>query len=106
MLRKIHAKGPKVGRLFPLHFSIPSCVYLACMTVNTLNEVWHKCLGHLNSVILSDMLNYSLLSNKEQVSKNLSFDYSVCKLCKSKTLSFFFHGSRATKCYDIVHSDV
>ncbi|TXG71326.1 hypothetical protein EZV62_006261 [Acer yangbiense] len=35
---KILAKGPKVGRLFPLHFSIPSCLSLACMTVNSQNE--------------------------------------------------------------------
>ncbi|CAH9103854.1 unnamed protein product, partial [Cuscuta europaea] len=52
------------------------------------------------------MLNSCLLSNKEQVSKNLSFDCSVCKLGKSKTLSFSSHGSRAKKCFDIVHSDV
>jgi hypothetical protein len=103
---KILAKGPRVGRLFPLHFSIPSCLSLACMTVNTLNEVWHKRLGHPNFVILSHMLNSGLLGNKEQVSKNLSFDCSACKLGKSKTLSFSYHGSRATKCFDIVHSDV
>jgi hypothetical protein len=36
---KILAKGPKVGRLFPLHFSIPSCLSLACVIVNTHNEV-------------------------------------------------------------------
>jgi hypothetical protein len=52
---KILAKGPKVGRLFPLHFSIPSCLFLACVTVNTPNKVWHKRLGHPNSVVLSHM---------------------------------------------------
>ncbi|KAK0584121.1 hypothetical protein LWI29_007914 [Acer saccharum] len=103
---KILTKGPKVGRLFPLHFSIPSCLSLACMTVNSHNEVWHKRLGHPNSVVLSHMLNSGLLGNKEQVSKNLSFDCSVCKLGKSKTLSFSPHGSRAANCFDIVHSDV
>jgi hypothetical protein len=36
---KILAKGPKVGRLFPLHFSIPSCLSLAYVIVNTHNEV-------------------------------------------------------------------
>ncbi|TXG67369.1 hypothetical protein EZV62_008644 [Acer yangbiense] len=92
---KILAKGPKVGRLFPLHFSIPSCLSLACMTVNSQNEVWHKRLGHPNSVVLSHMLNSGLLGNKEQVYKNLSFDCFVCKLGKSKTLSFPPHGSRA-----------
>jgi hypothetical protein len=103
---KILTKGPKVGRLFPLHFSIPSCFSLACMTENTLFEVRHKRLGHPNSVVLSHMLNSCLLGNKEHVSKNLSFDCSVCKLGKSKTLSFSSHGSRAAKCFDIVHGDV
>jgi hypothetical protein len=41
------------------------------------------------------MLNSSLLGNKEHISKNLSFDCSICKLGKSKTLSFSSHGSRA-----------
>lgn len=76
---KTLAKGPKVGRLFPLHFSIPSCLSLACMTVNTQHEIWFKCLGHLNYVVLSHMLKSGLLGNREQVSKNLSFDCSVCK---------------------------
>jgi hypothetical protein len=61
---KILAKGPKVGRLFPLHFSIPSSLSLACVTVNTPNEVWYKRLGHPNSVVLSHMLNSGLLGNK------------------------------------------
>jgi hypothetical protein len=103
---KILAKGPKVGRLFPLQFSVPSCLSVACMIVNTPSEVWHKCLGHLNSVILSRMLNSCLLGNKEHISKHLSFDCSVYKFGKSKTLSFPSHGSRAAKCFDIVQSDV
>jgi hypothetical protein len=37
---KILAKGPKAGRLFPLQFSIPSSLSLACMTINTPSEVW------------------------------------------------------------------
>jgi hypothetical protein len=98
-------EGPKVGRLFPLQFSIPS-LSLACMTINTLSEIWHKRLGHPNYVILSCMLNSGLLGNKEHVSKLLSFDCFVCKLGKSKTLSFPSYGSRVAKCFDIVHSDV
>ena len=31
---------------------------------------------------------------------------STCKLGKSKTLPFPSHGSRATKCFDIIHNDV
>jgi len=92
---KILAKGPKVGRLFPLQFSIPSRLSLACMTVNNPSEVWHKRLSHPNSVILSRMFNSGLIGNKEHVSKHLSFDCSVCKLGKSKILSFPSHGSRA-----------
>jgi hypothetical protein len=103
VLGKILAKEPKVGRLFPLHFSIPS-LSLACVTVNTQNKVWHKRLGHPNSVVLSH-IHFGLLGNKEQVFKNLSFDCSVCKLGKSITLSFSSHGSHAEKCFDIVHSD-
>jgi hypothetical protein len=76
------------------------------VTVNTPNEVWHKRLGHPNYVVLTHMLNSGLLGNKEQAFKNLSFHCFVCKLGKSKTLSFSFHGSRAKKCFDIVHSDV
>jgi hypothetical protein len=102
---KILAKGPKVGKLFPRQFSIPSSLSLACMTTNTSSEVWHKCLGHPNFVILSRMLNPGLLGNKEHVSKHLLFDCSVCKLGQSKTLSFPSHGIHAAKCFDIVHSD-
>jgi hypothetical protein len=103
---KILAKEPKVGRLFPLHFSIPRNLSLACMTINNPSEVWHKRLGHPNSAILSRLFNSGLIGNKEHVSKLLSFDCCVCKLGKSKTLSFPSHGSRAAKCFDIVHSDV
>jgi transposase InsO family protein len=47
-----------------------------------------------------------LLGNKEQVSRKFSFDCSVCKFGKSKTLSFSSHGSCAEKCFDIMHSNV
>jgi hypothetical protein len=67
---------------------------------------YDKRLGHPNSVVLTRMLNSGLLGNKEHVSKHLSFDCSVCKLGKSKTLSFPSHGSRAAKCFEIVHSGV
>lgn len=104
--RKILAKGPKIGRLFPLHFSIPSCLSLACITVNNKSEVWNKRLAHPNSNILSHLLNSGLLGNKNNSSHNLCFDCSTCKLGKSKTLPFPSHNSRAKKSFDIVHSDV
>jgi hypothetical protein len=34
VLGTILTKGPKVGILFPLHFSIPRCLSLACVIVN------------------------------------------------------------------------
>ncbi|KAJ0092498.1 hypothetical protein Patl1_26441 [Pistacia atlantica] len=36
---KILAKGPKVGRLFPMHFSIPAIISFACNAVNNKCEV-------------------------------------------------------------------
>jgi hypothetical protein len=54
---KVIAKGPKVGRLFLLYFSIPRCLFFACTTVQNKSEVWHKRLGHPNSVVLSRLLN-------------------------------------------------
>lgn len=99
------AKGPKVGRLFPLHLSIPSTVSLACSTVINKSEVWHKRLGHPNSTILSCLLNSGLLGNKAHFS-SLSFDCATCKLGKSKILPFPLARNRADKCFDVIHSDV
>lgn len=49
---KVIAKGPKVGRLFPLQF-ISSHLSLACNNVLNSYEDWHRKLGHPNSTILS-----------------------------------------------------
>ncbi|KAJ0011031.1 hypothetical protein Pint_33410 [Pistacia integerrima] len=103
---KILAKGPKVGRLFPMNFSIPAVISFACNAVNNKCEVWHKRLGHPNSAILSHIINSGLLGNKDQFSFPLSFDCSTCKLGKSKSLSFPSHGSHANRCFDLIHSDV
>jgi hypothetical protein len=65
---KVIAKGPKVGRLFPLYFSIPRCLSSACTTVQNKHEVWHKCLGHPNSIVLSRLLSSGLLGNKTKFS--------------------------------------
>ena len=106
MSGKILAKGPKVGHLFPPHFSIPAILSFACNIVNNKCEVWHKRLGHPNSVILSHVINPGLLGNKDQFSSPLSFDCSTCKLGKSKSLSFPSHGSHTEHCFDLIHSDV
>ncbi|KAL6315734.1 hypothetical protein AAG906_006596 [Vitis piasezkii] len=55
---KMIAKGPKVGRLFPLHVSlsiiIPSFPLLsfACNVVGSGYKMWHRRLGHPNSDVL------------------------------------------------------
>ena len=56
--------GPKVGRLFPIQFSIPQVLSFVCSTIKSKTEVWHKHLGHPNSNILSHLSNSGLLGNK------------------------------------------
>ena len=50
---RVIAKGPKVGRLFPIQFSIPSSSFnpVACSAVISTSDVWHKKLGHPNKVV-------------------------------------------------------
>ena len=74
--------------------------------MNNKCEVWHKRLGHPNSVILSHVINSGLLGNKDQFSSPHSFDCSTCKLGKSTSLSFPSHGSHVEHCFDLIHSDV
>lgn len=101
----IIVNGPKVGRLFPIHFSVPRVLSFAYTPTTSKTEVWHKRLGHPNSVVLSHLSNSGPLGNKKQFSV-ASFDCSTCKLGKSKTLPFPNFDSRATKCFDVIHSDV
>ena len=109
---KMIAKGPKVGRLFPLHVSpstfIPSFPLLsfACNVVGSGNKMWHKRLGHPNSNVLRTLFNSGLLGNKACSSIDLSFDCTSCKLGKSKVLPFPHHASRASQCFELIHSDV
>jgi hypothetical protein len=68
------AKGPKVGRLFPLFLPVPAfspvsfITSFACNTVSDPSMVWHRRLGHPNTQILSHVLNSSLLGNKDRSS--------------------------------------
>ncbi|RVW84364.1 Retrovirus-related Pol polyprotein from transposon RE1 [Vitis vinifera] len=84
------AKGPKVGRLFPLFLPVPdfspcsSIKSFACNNVSDLSMVWHRRLGHPNTQILSHVLNSDLPGNKDRYS--LSLECDSCKLGKSKTL--------------------
>ncbi|RVW32186.1 Retrovirus-related Pol polyprotein from transposon RE2 [Vitis vinifera] len=69
-----------------------------------LSMVWHRRLGHPNTQILSHVLNSDLPGNKDRYS--LSLECDSCKLGKSKTLPFPLHASRASHCFDLIHSDV
>ena len=65
------AKGPNVGRLFPLFLSFPtlspvsSLKSFACNNVPHLSMVWHRRLGHPNTQILSHVWNFGFLGHKE-----------------------------------------
>ncbi|KAK0577730.1 hypothetical protein LWI29_037641 [Acer saccharum] len=100
------AKGPKVGRLFPLQsFSIPRSISVGYSAIANNSHFWHKKLGHSNSVILTHLMKHGHLSNTNAFS-SLSFDCAPCKLGKSKSLPFPLQGSRASTCFEIIHSDV
>lgn len=80
---------------------------LACSSLINKSAIWHKRLGHPNSVILLHLLNSKLLGNIHQCKySNSSFDCSSSKLRKSKILPFPIVGSRSKKCFDVIHSDV
>ncbi|RVW77694.1 Retrovirus-related Pol polyprotein from transposon RE1 [Vitis vinifera] len=85
---KMTAKGPKVGRLFPLHVSpftiIPSFPLLsfACNVVGFGHKMWHRRLGHPNSDVLRTLFNSGLLGIKACSSLDLSFNFTSCKLGK------------------------
>ncbi|RVW34849.1 Retrovirus-related Pol polyprotein from transposon RE2 [Vitis vinifera] len=104
------SKGPKVGCLFPLFLLVPnfsplsSIKSFACNNVSDLSMVWHCRLGHPNTQILSHVLNFDLLGNKDRSS--LSLECDSCKLGKSETLPFPLHTSRASHYFDLIRSDV
>ena len=89
-----------------MNFSISKFVALACTIVKKQSEVWNKRLGHPNSIVLSHLVNYGFLGNKDQFSFDLFVDCSTCKLGRSKSLSFPSHGSRAESCFDLIHTVV
>ena len=99
---KYSRRGLKLDDYF---LSTSNFVALAYTIINKQSEVWHKRLGHPNSVVYSHLVNSGFLGNKDQFSSHLSIDCSTCKLGKSKSLSFPSHSSRAESCFDI-HSDV
>jgi hypothetical protein len=50
---RVIAKGPKVGRLFPIQFSIPHFDTIAYFAITSTCDDWHKKLRHPNNSILS-----------------------------------------------------
>ena len=103
---KYSRRGLKLDDCFLRTFPFFNFVALTCTIVNKQSEVWHKHLGHPNSVVLSHLVNSCFLGNKDQFSSHLSVDCSTCKLGKSKSLSFPSHGSHAESCFGLIHSDV
>jgi hypothetical protein len=85
---KMIAKGPKMGRLFPLHISHSTSISsfpllsFACNFIGSENKRWHKRLGHPNSDVLRTLINSGLLGHKTCSSLDLSFDCTSCKLAK------------------------
>ena len=107
MSGKVIAKGPKVGRLFPLQFTVPKTLSLHSIVAENKAVAWHKRLGHPNDVILSNLMKRGFLGNKDQCSTNqLHLDCSTCKLGKSKILPFPTHSGQASTPFEIIHSDV
>jgi len=112
VLGKMIAKGPKVDRLFSLYISLSTIIpsfplfSFACNVVGSGNKIWHRRLGHPNSDVLRTLINFGLLGNKACSSFDLSFDCTSCELGKSRVLPFPRHASRASQCFDIIHSDV
>lgn len=107
---KMIAKGPKVGRLFPLYSSLPPCSFqpfIYCNSATVSFQTWHKRLGHPNSNVLHDLMKSGVLGNKNSPSLSaVQFDCSSCKLGKSKTLPFPVHQSNVNQPFDMIHSDL
>ncbi|CAL8083802.1 unnamed protein product [Prunus armeniaca] len=87
--RRMIAKGPKVGRLFPLQFPLSSFLpFVSCNFAHFDYRAWHKRLGHPNSNVLHDLLKSGFLGNKESPSLSaVQFYCNSCKLGKTPVLN-------------------
>ncbi|KAG6500755.1 hypothetical protein ZIOFF_040608 [Zingiber officinale] len=104
---QVIAKGPKVGRLFPLQFSVPRNLSFSYIVTANKADIWHKRLGHPNNVILSNLMKNGFLGDNIQSFKHLlPLACTTCKLGQSKVLPFPTHGGHAKTCFEIIHSDV
>jgi hypothetical protein len=101
------ARGPKVGRLFPLQFPLSSVPFITCNSSKIDYRAWNKRLGHPNSNVLHALLKSGLLGNNEKPSLGMvQFDCHSYKLGKSKVLSFLVHTSHVITPFHLIHSDV
>jgi len=62
-------------------------------------------LGHPNFIILTHLIKHVYLNNTSEFS-SLSFDCAFYKLGENKSLPFPLQGSRASTCFQIIHSDI
>lgn len=68
---------------------IPKSISLNYTMVVNNSHVWHKKLGHLNSVILAYLMKHDYLGNKDLFSPSpMSSDCGSSKIGKRKSLPF------------------
>ena len=107
MLGKEIVREAKCGCLFPLDLSIiirnKNENELFFFSVQNNCQLWHSMLGHPHFKTMSLVFNSGVLINS---SRNISFDYDICKMERSKTLPFATSTSFSTECFELVHSDV
>ena len=89
---KVIVKGPKCGRLFPLHLSSnlhnkPEFALLCAPSHNNW-KLWHHRLGHPHSKILLSLFKTSLILKDIVYFHDVLMDCSTCKLQKKVR---FFH---------------
>jgi hypothetical protein len=103
---KVIEKGLKRDIYFLSSFPLMS-ISFGCTAVVNNSHVWHKKLGHSNSIVLTYLMKHSYLGNKNLFwPSTMSSDCGSCKLGKSKSLPFPSHGSQASACFEIIHTTI
>ena len=98
--RKVVLTGSHKNDLYHLDI-LPVLHAHASIDVNTL----HRCLGHVSSTRLVQMVNDGAVEGIDKVTGKLKF-CEPCVLAKSKKLPFKHKGQKATHPFQIIHSDV
>lgn len=108
MSRKVIVKGLSVVLYFRLYaiFKNKPVNDLFSFSIQNNSQLWHNRLGYPNSETLSILFNSCLMNKSMSLRNYISFDCSVCKLGKSKALSFSTTTKSSSKCLDLIHSDV